>query len=197
MKIIEELKQYWISIGIEFSKGINDTALDRLELAYGLKLPEDFRKYLLEVNGMAEYEMDGLTRFWECNRFVRLTDRFSLYDKYSSSVREYWDTTIPYDSHQHEDSECFSPLRFPAIYNETGEKLSDAKWALDFAQYYFIFGDYNIEGSHWAIKLFEPTIPKDCNIIVIYEHTNSFRYVANSFTDFLAAYLYDCSEALI
>ena len=194
--VIEQLKKYWASKNIQFNNGIGGDLTDPIESDYGLKFPEDFRQYLMEINGMSEYEMDNLTTLWDYKRFARMTDKFFLHEKYSSSFRESLNTKVPYNSLSYESSEPYSRLRSPATYNKNDEKMSDPKWLLASAEQYFLFGDYNIEGSHWAIKLIGEK-KKNSNVVVISEHTNSFRYIARTFTEFLLIYINDCAEALI
>ena len=62
------LKNHWLSQGLEINSGVSREELAAFESRYQVSLPSDLRDYFLTVNGMAEgVSDDALIRFWSLN----------------------------------------------------------------------------------------------------------------------------------
>ena len=61
---------------------------------------------------------------------------------------------------------------------------------------YFVFGDYNIEGSLWVIKL-SNTENSGNTVIVVYEFAQVYQKVASKFEEFIGQYVTESPESLI
>jgi hypothetical protein len=63
-----ELKNRWLSRGLEVNPGVSKEKLSQFESRYQVSLPADLRDYFLTVDGMAEgVTDDALIRFWSLN----------------------------------------------------------------------------------------------------------------------------------
>ena len=62
--LYKRLRDTWLSSGLSVNEGALPEAIDRLEKKRLIKLPRQFRDYLLEVGGMADGQTDlSLTSF--------------------------------------------------------------------------------------------------------------------------------------
>ena len=78
MKAHEKLQAYWAQVGAEFPVAPARAAdLVEFEARYSLKLPGDFREYLLACAPAAEnWEDHRLTNWWPLRRMQRLPDEY-------------------------------------------------------------------------------------------------------------------------
>jgi hypothetical protein len=73
----EKLKAYWLSQDLSFNPEVPKEALIHFETKYHIQIPDDMRKYFLQVNGMNSQYMDnaGFT-FWELKWVQLLTEEY-------------------------------------------------------------------------------------------------------------------------
>lgn len=63
--VLGDLVARWRSSGLSGGPPLADRAVEAFERRFRLRLPPEFRRYLLSVNGMADGEMDAaLIHFW-------------------------------------------------------------------------------------------------------------------------------------
>lgn len=187
--ITKELAQYWELNGINSNNGIYSYVLRNFETDHNVRLPNDMYDYFLTLNGMPDDELDGLTKLWPIKSVQPVNKYLRLYSKYASTEREVEENVgVPFND----------PLtdNYQRLRECSNLKESYPQWLLPEVDKYFIFGDYNIGGCFWAIKL-SPQIEEYYPIISIYDHLNKYKVVINSFTRFIDEYINKCAEVLI
>ena len=70
--MIDRLKNYWSSHGLELASGADPDSLQEFERKNTTRLPDDFRNYLLAIDGMKPYipndcDKEGFS-FWSIQR---------------------------------------------------------------------------------------------------------------------------------
>lgn len=69
------LRNRWVSVGLDVNPGVTSEALAAFESKYHVSLPADLRDYFLAVNGMADgVSDDALIRFWSLNEVKPITE---------------------------------------------------------------------------------------------------------------------------
>lgn len=69
------LKDHWLSCGVEIEQGVTESELNAFERRYNVHLPEDFRDYLMAVNGMSPHVYDDdFIRFWMLNEIKPVSE---------------------------------------------------------------------------------------------------------------------------
>ena len=180
------LKALWLSEGVQPNEELKQSILSEFEAQWGVQIPVDLGDYLLTVNGLPPTELHGLARLWSLQEYRRVIDVFELHKSYAPTVKQGWALGERVDEPS-PLSEGWHRLRSNEPY---------PRFLLPDAASFYLFGDYNIEGSHWAINLGKDVEGKNA-VVSIYEYTNRFHYVATSFSDFLTKYITDGPEGLI
>ena len=73
-QLLDALVAHWSSAGVKPNRGATEEQISALEKRAGVRLPADFRDYLLVVNGMPEDSVDlDVFHFWPTER-VELAD---------------------------------------------------------------------------------------------------------------------------
>jgi hypothetical protein len=71
----EELIAYWKRLGLKTNGGADLDAIQALEDHVNFRFPTDFKAYLLQVNGMVDFEWDKeMISFWSIDRMRREFD---------------------------------------------------------------------------------------------------------------------------
>jgi hypothetical protein len=98
----EALKKYWQLQGIALNAGVSETDLASFERKYKISLPQDFRDYLLTVNGfdsehwttdenviafLSLNEMQPLSEWWSAE--IADSDSYFVFADHSMSVHVY------------------------------------------------------------------------------------------------------------
>jgi hypothetical protein len=185
--LIREFKDYFKSNNVEIGEGVSEELINKFESVYKVVLPADYKLFLATISSENEDIYHELATFWPLNRVRRLTDYFSLHEQYYSEE----DRKYPM---QFSESGGYKTLRSAKLQDEISKKIIQPSWLINEAEYYFIFADYNIEGSHCAIKL------KDGGnnlIAIISEHTNTYRMCYESFSELVKNYFQEGAEALL
>ena len=188
--LLDRLRRRWISEGRDICCPASAEDVADFSARHSVKFPASLREYCLMVNGLAGGDLDGLARLWPLHDFQRVTDRLPLYEQYAPTTRDAWDRGIPIHAPLR-DREQY--LRLPPERAADGTAVAPARWSLPKAHEYFIFGDYNIEGSYWAIHLGDRG---ESRVITVYDYSNIYVPVADSFEDFVGVYVHDCPEAM-
>lgn len=191
-KMLDALKKAWLEEGIVLNRGATEQELSEFEGRFHVKLPATMRDYFVELNGMPEGYVDGLTRLWPLAEVRQLTEFMSPSNWPARTEQEVayilgFNSPLGPDWHR-----LMEP---PQRTQETISSVS-AFFLLPDAESYFVFGDYNIGGSNWAIKLGN-SLESGNGILIIYDYTNVYHRVADSFEDFIAQYLAESPEHLI
>jgi hypothetical protein len=72
------LLEYWQQAELKFNAGAGPAAIQVLEDHLKFSFPADFREYLLEINGMEDYEWDAdMISFWSIERMKKEYDEDS------------------------------------------------------------------------------------------------------------------------
>jgi hypothetical protein len=195
IKLIEDFKDYltsqYVSLGsdeiVQVGSGVSKTLIVNFESNYNVSIPDDYKYFLKLMGSETENIYHELATFCAFNRITRIIDYFKLHEVYYSP--DYYSYPMQFPV-----TEYSKILRSPLEYDSKKNTNTTPKWLLPDAECYFYFADYNIEGSHCAIKLKRG----DENLIVIIaEHVNTYRYAYNSFSELVKAYLIDGAEALL
>lgn len=182
--LLRELISQWSIRDVTFNGGTTEAALSAFENRYDVKIPPNFRTYLLLVNGMPEYEIDGLTSLWSLDRFRQLNDRFSYYKDQDLQSPRYL-APLP---------ENWFRLAEP-IKDKTDNEEDNYRFLIPDASKCFLFGDYNINACFWAINLSMSTGSNP--VYMIYDGSNDYHQVADSFYHFIEQFVNDCPEVLL
>ena len=157
--------------GITIGNSITDVEIKKFEVNNKLNLPIDLKYFLLSINGFADDEMYAMSRFWRLDEYISVSSYFS-----ANVIKD----TIP-------DSDLSSHRKFVDI---------NGNWLLPGIDSFYLFGDYNVNGSYWATQLV-PNNPIKTTIICISDFSNIYRVVANSFTEFIDTFFNQCPEELL
>lgn len=188
--LLDQLRQRWLSDGRNISHPATAAQIAVFMADNCVPLSPSLRHYFLKVNGLADNDLDGLARLWPLAEFRRLTDYLTLYDRYAPTRDEAWSLGVPI----HGDlSGREQYLRIPPERGEDDMIVTAPRWALPNADDYFIFGDYNIEGSYWAIRLCDHA---DNSVITVYDYSNVYVPTAPSFDEFVRIYVIECPDVM-
>ena len=187
INLIREFRDYFKLNNVEIGEGVSEALISNFESVYRVVLPTDYKLFLSTISNENEDIYHELATFWPLKRVRRLVDYFSLHEQYYPEE----DRKYPM---QFSEGEGYKKLRNAKLQDEISKKVIQPSWLIDEAEYYFIFADYNIEGSHCAINL------KDTSnnlIAIISEHTNIYRMCYKSFSELVKNYLQEGAEALL
>jgi SMI1 / KNR4 family (SUKH-1) len=170
-KIIDSFSLILKENGIVLDKSVTEDKVREFELNNKVALPEDLKHFLLGSNGFAADEMYAMSRFWRLGEYT--------------SVSNYFKANVIKD-------------RTPENDLLLSKRLVDinGKWLLLDVDNFYLFGDYNSNGSYWAIQL-SPDNQKETIIICISDFSNIYSVVANSFTQFINIFYNQCPEELL
>ncbi len=189
-EILETLKSIWIAEGIITNNGATEGELNNFENKFNVKLPIDLRNYFSKINGMPVGYLHGIARLWSLAEVRPLVEYLS-----PSSI-----PNAQEEAYISEFNKQLAPgwhhVIEPMQLRQGGKSDVSLNFLLPNAKDYFLFGDYNFEGSHWAIKL-ENSFESDNSILSVYVYTNVYHRVANSFQDFIAQYIAESPDILI
>jgi hypothetical protein len=77
LKSYEKLKRYWIDTGVGVDTvALSEQQLDGLERKYGIRLPDDFRDYLLYSCPVGENWDDNFVGWWPLDRIKNIVDEY-------------------------------------------------------------------------------------------------------------------------
>ena len=187
--LLSELRDRWASADLSPSPVATDADISRFCSRNAVSLPDSAVAYCHILNGIPDTQLDGLARLWPLTEWQRLTERFQLHDQYAPTAREAWTQCVPIDDPSADPN---LRLRLPPELHANGSQTAPSRWLLPDADEYFVFGDYNIEGSHWAVRL---SVGND-TVLTVYDHCNSYLHVAPSFADFIQTYVNDCPDVM-
>src|SRR4051812_5243396 len=69
--LLRQMITQWKNEDIPILKGVDDVTIQRFELNYDVKLPEDMREYFSTVNGMGDHmDKENSFRFWPIEEVV-------------------------------------------------------------------------------------------------------------------------------
>lgn len=190
LSLLDQLRRRWISEGRNISHPATTDEVDSFCARHSVTFPASLRNYCMTLNGLAENDLDGLARLWPLQEFQRITERLPLYERYAPTTREAWDRGVPIHAPL-KGRENY--LRFPPESDADDTIVTPPRWALPNADGYFIFGDYNIEGSYWAIRLCDDG---DNAVITVYDYSNVYVPSAASFDEFIGVYVNDCPDVI-
>lgn len=168
-EIIEFIENVSLAEGCLKQPAIDDQIHD-FELKNKCIIPVDLL-FLLKITNGVDFK---LVRFWSLNEYKSLS-RFFAEDESKFFYSNYRKNQLPEEG---------TGLLFD----------SEGKWLFKEQEFYFIFSDYNIESSFWAINLSdgEPN-----NVICVYVSQNAYRNVANSLSEFIEIFNSQGMEFLI
>ncbi|MEI9910592.1 MAG: SMI1/KNR4 family protein [Bacteroidota bacterium] len=168
-EIIKFIENVLLAEGCLKQPAINDQVYD-FELKNKCIIPVDLL-FLLKITNGFDFK---LVRFWPLNEYKSLS-RFFTEDESKVFYTDYRKNQLPEEG---------AGLLFD----------SEGKWLLKEQEFYFIFSDYNIESSFWAINLSEG---ETNNVICVYVSQNAYRNVANSLSEFIEIFNSQGLEFLI
>jgi SMI1 / KNR4 family (SUKH-1) len=157
--------------GVAIGNSITDVEIKKFEVNNKVSLPADLKYFLLNTNGFADDEMYAMSRFWKLDEYVKLSSYFK-----QDIIKD----AIP-------DNDLLAHKKLVAI---------DGTWLLPDVDNFYLFGDYNVNGSYWAIKLV-PESNKETIIICVSDFSNVYRVVANGFIQFIDIFFNQCPEELL
>jgi hypothetical protein len=157
---------------VKYNSPIAQDEFELFEKANNVRVPSDLKAFFSALNGFGEDEMLGLSNFRELKKMLRLTEMMRLDRPMTSNLKEAIENGYLYNS------------------PESKQKIINAScgWELNDAASYFIFGDYNVESCFWAINL-SPENSDINEVLCLYVWGNSFRWVANSFSEFVHQFI--------
>ncbi len=88
--LIDNLKKVWVSDGLTLNEPASEAEIQLFEAKYNIKLPADFRQYLLELNGMSE--TIGASKLWPLGEIIPLT---VLFEQNPRQIRPNVDIPLP------------------------------------------------------------------------------------------------------
>lgn len=158
------------------NRGISPNQIHHFRALYGRQLPSDMYEYFQEMNGMTEDSLYSLARLWPLENLKPVTDYFWLPGTYNPKNSESLKTNVTIAE------QGIYKLVMPL------EDQQDVKFLLPHADEYFLFADYNIEGSHWAIRLDNDHFGLH-SVIFLSDVVNIYREVSRSFWEFLTQFV--------
>lgn len=160
------------SNAIVFGDSITVEDINLFEQTNDIALPQDLKYNLLNLNGFADNEIFEMSRFWRLDEYKKVT--------------KYFGSDILRGNNESLNS---------TVYNQLMTEQSE--WLLLEPGQYYLFADYNINGSYWAIKMKPEIYYVDTPIISISDTLNLYRKVADSFTEFVSVFFEDGPEGLL
>ena len=73
--------------GVALNSGVSESAILEFEEKYNVQLPPELRAYFMRVNGMPQYEIDGLARLWPLEE-VSPVSKYFIHQEVSVFVPE-------------------------------------------------------------------------------------------------------------
>lgn len=157
--------------GIVLDNSVSELEIQKFEVKNKINFPDDLKYFLVSSNGFADDEMYAMSRFWRLDEYVSVSSYFNK-DVIKNILTQ--DDLLPYK-------------RLVDV---------DGTWLLPNADSFYLFGDYNVNGSYWAIELTQRKHMEAC-IICISDFSNVYREVTNSFTHFVDTFINKAPEELL
>jgi hypothetical protein len=176
---IEELIFRIKQKGIVHGKS-TEQLIHAFEMENKIYLPADFKTFISEVNAVNENLQFEMVNFWTLDRMVPIFQYFDASVKLTTDLKDAINNGLRYDSSTNSEEQFFRSGTF-AIKNSHS---------------YFLFADYNMNASYWAIQL-TTSMKKNNQIISINDWGNQYRVVAKSFTEFATQFVRFSPEALL
>jgi hypothetical protein len=77
LKPYQKLRRYWRDTKANVSTvALNQESIASLEQTYGVRLPDDFRDYLLHSCPKDDFSYDEMTTWWPRNRLKNIPDEY-------------------------------------------------------------------------------------------------------------------------
>lgn len=188
--LLNQLRERWASEGLSIGRPATVEQIAAFTAHNSVAIPPSLHQYLVTVNGLAGDNMDGLARLWPLSEFRRVTDYLTLYQRYAPTCREAWTRGVPIHAPLKGGEQY---LRLPPERAADDSIVRQPQWALPDADDYFVFGDYNIEGSYWALRLRDGA---ESSVITIYDYSNVYIPASSSFDEFLRIYVEESPDVL-